>query len=39
MKAGLILQIARSNSSCPSGAEDGSLGEFGLGMMIKNLMK
>jgi len=31
---GDFAEIARSNSSCPSGRNGGDLGEFGPGMMV-----
>lgn len=30
-----FAEIARANSSCPSGAQGGDLGAFGPGMMVK----
>ncbi|MGL4517876.1 MAG: peptidylprolyl isomerase [Shewanella sp.] len=30
-----FAEVARANSSCPSGAQGGELGSFGPGMMVK----
>lgn len=30
-----FAEVARNNSSCPSSAQGGDLGEFGPGMMVK----
>ncbi|MGL5047269.1 MAG: peptidylprolyl isomerase [Shewanella sp.] len=30
-----FAQVARANSSCPSGAQGGELGSFGPGMMVR----
>ncbi len=30
-----FAEVARENSSCPSGSQGGSLGEFGPGQMVK----
>ncbi|AZG35684.1 MAG: peptidylprolyl isomerase [Shewanella psychromarinicola] len=30
-----FAEIAKANSSCPSGAQGGDLGSFGPGMMVK----
>ncbi|MDH5357968.1 MAG: peptidylprolyl isomerase [Gammaproteobacteria bacterium] len=34
-----FADVARENSSCPSGAQGGDLGEFGPGMMVPEFDK